>query len=112
MLSFVAHLCNTKGVVGQSSLRDRFLIASCGLSDAELATKLGLARTTVWRARTGRTKLSARARGRLISLVDGNGEVEEQVHAVEALLELAVNRREVRGLLASLSATLLQKTAT
>lgn len=112
MLSFVAHLCNTQKVAVQSSLRDRFLIASCGLRDAELAKKLGLARTTVWRARTGRSKLSTRARTELMSFLDENAEVERQAQAVEALVELAVNLSEVRELLTSLSTALLHKNAT
>jgi plasmid maintenance system antidote protein VapI len=112
MLSSVAYLCNRKEVTGQSSLRDRFLIASCGLRDAELATKLGIARSTVWRARTGRTKLSGRARSRLISLFDESGEVADQAHAVETLLELAINRQEVRELLTSLNMALSHEYAT
>lgn len=94
------------------SLWDRFLLASCPLSDAQLASRLGIARTTVWRARTGRTRLSRQARDRLIALLDEHGEAEREARAVEALVDLAVARADVRLALLHLSSALLHKSAT
>lgn len=105
-------MCNKDQMAADMSLWDRFLLASCPLSDAQLAARLGIARTTVWRARTGRTKLSRYARDRLIALLDENGEAERDARAVEALLDLAVTRADVRSALLHLSNALLRDSAT
>lgn len=95
-----------------ASLADRFVITSCKMSDAELASRLQLTRQAVWRARTGRTTLSAKSRSRLMSLFDPTGQVQEEANAVVALLDVAAERPEVRQILAGFGGVLLRIYAT
>lgn len=92
--------------------RDRDLIIASGRSDADLAQLLGVARSTIWRARTERCELSADKRQKLEEHLPPKCDRLIELQALEELFEQARQRPSLRRALALLGKELLHKDAT
>ena len=71
-----------------------------------------MSRTTIWRVRTGKARLSRLASKRLGDLAAGRPGAHERAQAIADLYELALSEPEVREALVALSAALLRHNAT